>query len=540
MPKIIRETTRLIKQRLQKTGASGIPLDFRLFLFLAVLVLTVVLGVIAILLITGTFTAGMSESEHLVKNELQHASQGISQQYGELSLQAIVYADRLSRSIEEHANKLGIPVADLANHPEVLDEVISGEYERALFALQRSKSSGVFFILDATVNPALADAENSRAGLYLKNMEPNIISSSSPNIILLRGFPGISRQNSLSLHTQWDMEFDVSQAPYYHRPIQAAKSSRNLPLSRLYYWSPVCTLPGTSEEVMICSVPLIDSRGNVFGVGGLEISTMLFKLSHLPNNSVYNRLFCVLSPLTENTMDINRSMFAGGYSARIIAQGDSNLKILPAQRSFHAYEDEGGNSYLGMHTSLPLYPRDSAFAEETWSAAVMVPRADIMQPIGRLNLLLISLLLILVLLGIAASFIISRRFLQPLAEGFDIIKSTDLSTAPRTRIPEIDDLIAFLALHNEELYEKARQENLSISILDEFVENTQQLSLAERSVFDLYVKGHNAKEIAEILCLSINTIKTHSKRIYMKLNVATREELLLYANLLKEIGKEIP
>ena len=94
MPKIIREKTRLIKQRLQKTGASGIPLDFRLFLFLAVLVLTVVLGVIAILLITGTFTAGMSESEHLVKNELQHASQGISQQYGELSLQAIVYADR--------------------------------------------------------------------------------------------------------------------------------------------------------------------------------------------------------------------------------------------------------------------------------------------------------------------------------------------------------------------------------------------------------------------------------------------------------------
>ena len=48
-----------------------------------------------------------------------------------------------------------------------------------------------------------------------------------------------------------------------------------------------------------------------------------------------------------------------------------------------------------------------------------------------------------------------------------------------------------------------------------------------------------AKEIASILCLSINTIKTHNKRIYAKLNVNSREELLLYINMLKEAGKEL-
>ena len=46
------------------------------------------------------------------------------------------------------------------------------------------------------------------------------------------------------------------------------------------------------------------------------------------------------------------------------------------------------------------------------------------------------------------------------------------------------------------------------------------------------------KMIAEILCLSINTIKTHNKRIYIKLNVASRRELLLYVEMLKEAGKE--
>ncbi|WP_081424819.1 helix-turn-helix domain-containing protein [Syntrophomonas wolfei] len=68
------------------------------------------------------------------------------------------------------------------------------------------------------------------------------------------------------------------------------------------------------------------------------------------------------------------------------------------------------------------------------------------------------------------------------------------------------------------------------------MENTKNFSPSEHSVFELYVKGHTAKEIADILCLSINTIKTHNKRIYMKLNVSSREELLLYVNMLKEIG----
>ena len=185
-----------LKQELKKPSINGTPMILRLFLFLIVLVLTIFLGVIAILFITGTFTAGMSESQRMFENELLHVSQDISNQYGELSIQAIEFSKELSRSIEDKTNKLGIPVSDLHEHPEILERVISGELDRTLFCLQRSKSSGVFFILNATINPALDKAKNSRAGLYIKNMEPNIISSSSPTIIILRGIPSISRNNS--------------------------------------------------------------------------------------------------------------------------------------------------------------------------------------------------------------------------------------------------------------------------------------------------------------------------------------------------------
>ena len=529
----------LIRQELKKTGTMGMPMGLRLFLLLVILVFTIIAGAVALMLATGTFTAGLTQSKMIVENELLHASQEISQRYGQISQQSVEFSKAVSDAIEKELKDLGIPASKLHQNPEVLEEILSSQYDRALFTLQISKSSGVFLILDATVNPSLENAQNSRAGLYLKNMEPNIISSSTPTIIVFRGFPSIGRLNYLSLHAQWQMEFDISNAPYYHNPLAAAASNPGLPLSRLYYWCPAFTLQGTGEQVMLCSVPLIDSAGTVFGVCGLEISDMLFKLSHMPERGIYSRLFCALSPMSENTLAFNRSLFAGGYSAKTVLRNNGVLEITDNDMPFHSYSQDGNSLFLGLHTPINLYPEGSAFSHENWAAAIMVPQEDIVAIISRLNLLLFSSLVLLVIIGITASFILSKRFLKPISKGLAIIKSANLEEAPKTKVPEIDNLIEYLKSRNKELYRKAMKGNLSISLLDEFMENIKTLSPSERAVFDLYAKGYTSRQAAEKLFVSINTIKTHNKRIYMKLNVASRYELLLYISMLKEIGKDI-
>lgn len=516
----------------------GIPMNIRLFLLLIVMLVTIILGVIAILLITGTFTAGLDEKETLFQNELLHTSEKISMQYGELSVQVIEFSGELSRNIEEKSQELSIPVSELAKHPDKLEKIISDQFDITYFFLEKSKSSGIFFVLDATVNPTLYNSQNSKAGLYLKNMEPNIINSSHPNIIVLRGFPSLVRKNSLSLHTQWKMEFDVSNASYYHLPMEAARSNPQLPLSRLYYWTPVLSLPGTSEESMICSAPLIDSQGNVFGVCGLDISKMLFKLAYKPPISDYNSLIYILASYNGSIINLREAMIAGAYSSRIMSKRESPLSISQTKGTFHSYHQGEDNSFWGLHTPIHMYPEGSSFADQQWIAVVMIPEEDIVLSMTRFNMLLISLLLILVIVGIAASLIISKRFLKPISKGLELIKSEDLSKAPRTNIPEIDDLIEFLAHRNQKLYEGAKQKNLSFTLLDEFARNTESLSPSERSVYELYAQGYTAKEIAETLCLSINTIKTHSKHLYAKLNITSRAELLLYVNLLEEVDKE--
>jgi RNA polymerase sigma factor (sigma-70 family) len=173
----------------------------------------------------------------------------------------------------------------------------------------------------------------------------------------------------------------------------------------------------------------------------------------------------------------------------------------------------------------------------------LIPDEDIAASISKANLKMTLLFLMLLVIGISISYYLSKRYISPFARSIEIIKSNNFSDVSKTNIAEIDDLMEYLSANNADNIAESRkardaEETLSAEVYEEFAKNTKNLSPAERAVFNLYVEGYTAKQIAEILCLSINTIKTHNKRIYMKLNVSSREELLVYVNMLKEAGRE--
>lgn len=528
-----------ILSKFTKSEATGISLWLRLFLFLLVLVLTMVAGIIVILLVSGSFTAGLSESKKLLRNELLKTAQDISEEYGKLSVQAVEFSSELTLKIEDSLTEQDISFSELANHPERIEKLVLDLYERTYYSLQKSHCSGAFFILDTTVNTSLENAEYSKAGLYIKNMEPNIVSASTPSLTLLRGLSSIGRINSINLHTQWSMEFDISEALYYTKPIEAVKNNRNLSLSKLYYWSEPQRIPNTSEEVMLCTVPLIGSRGEVYGVCGFDVSSMLFKLSYMPNNEVFTRMFCMLAPYEDNIISIDRSMIAGGYSIRDLSKNTSKLWHKDRKKSFSSYGYEDEELYLGYHTNTQLYAKGSPFYNDTWVTAVMVPKKDIISSITKLNIVLTCLLSLLMTMGIIISIIFSNRYLQPISKGIEYIKSADVEDVPKTNVHELDDLINYLANYKQELIQRAEKEHHQLQVLEQFVERTKLLTPAERSVFNLSIQGLSPKEIADQMFLSINTIKTHNKRIFAKLAISSREELLLYTNMLKELGHEL-
>jgi DNA-binding NarL/FixJ family response regulator len=59
--------------------------------------------------------------------------------------------------------------------------------------------------------------------------------------------------------------------------------------------------------------------------------------------------------------------------------------------------------------------------------------------------------------------------------------------------------------------------------------NDYQLSEREKEILLLMVEGHNYKTIAEKAFISYETVRTHVKRIYKKLHVASRSEAIMKA-----------
>ncbi|MEZ4961348.1 MAG: LuxR C-terminal-related transcriptional regulator [Saprospiraceae bacterium] len=59
------------------------------------------------------------------------------------------------------------------------------------------------------------------------------------------------------------------------------------------------------------------------------------------------------------------------------------------------------------------------------------------------------------------------------------------------------------------------------------------LSKREHEVLTLMAQGHSNQEIADELCLSLNTVKTHSSNLFIKLDVKRRTQAVQRA---KEMG----
>ena len=66
-----------------------------------------------------------------------------------------------------------------------------------------------------------------------------------------------------------------------------------------------------------------------------------------------------------------------------------------------------------------------------------------------------------------------------------------------------------------------------------FSEKVATLSSAERRILDYYIEGHDPAEIPELAFISIHTVKKHNRSIYQKLEVASRDELMLYIELFR-------
>lgn len=74
-------------------------------------------------------------------------------------------------------------------------------------------------------------------------------------------------------------------------------------------------------------------------------------------------------------------------------------------------------------------------------------------------------------------------------------------------------------------------------LFNTFTKKVQTLSSAEQRILNYYIEGRDPADIPDLAFISIHTVKKHNRSIYQKLEVASRDEMMLYIELFRCCGR---
>ncbi len=500
---------------------SSIVLRWRLFLYLAVMALMLLGGALLLLFVLDVFSPG-EKAESELRGHLARYEEHLSTYFGNTAAQGIrlsgLAAKEVERTLAEHAAVF----ADVSGSQRLITALERNTFDILRNALLITDCSGAFIIFDATVNPSLPGSENSRCGLYLKLANINVAKPVNPEMLWTRGVHEVGLENKLIFHNKWELEFAVERASFYRLVLENA--SKNLIQS--YYYAPVIRLNGTWERIMLLLVPIVGKDGKSYGVCGFEISSLFFKLTHPINNDPDKRLTGLIAQKQGDVIFAGTGLesgTSGGYFAEL-GNGELQINEQGGLNSFHLAD---GREFLGLYRETVLSPLSKSDAR-SWVVACFMPRGEYTGAVQKNYLKILLSCAVFLTLAVALCWYVNRQCIAPLVAGIGAIKT---GAATKTNILEIDDLLEFMA--GNDAGKDDQRQDVDMSAFYAFKRNIKTLSRAEKGVFDLYMEGRSAPEISGTLHVSINTIKTHNKSIYRKLNVSSRKALMVYIQMMK-------
>lgn len=496
-----------------------LSLSNRLSVFLSLLISIIIFGVFFALLFSNILSPSPSALKKELQVSLDEYTNSLSEYYSNTAAQGILLSQHISQSVEELLSEQHVSFDALNDNPKLIETVEEKSYTILSTALRIADCSGAFVVFDATVNTKLQGAESSRCGVYIRLDNISISKPVNPDFTWLRGVYEIGAKHRHVFHNKWELEFNLDNFPFYHTLKQHAEAN----LANCFYYSPKMKLPGTWESMMWLCVPLVGSHKEFYGICGFEISSLYFKLKHTTNKNDAQNITGLIAQKQDDFLLPATGLESGTASGYFADLGSSPLKTEKILRGLNRYSSQTG-TFVGLDKPLRLSPLDNT----EWSVATFIPKDDYNFITNIYYLEIVIICIIFFCLALVLSHYLRRMYIKPVLSGINAMKKGE----KKTSILEIDDLISFL--QEQEAQKQQISSDADMTGFVNFQNNIEKLSNAERNVFNLYLEGYSAQEIADKLFISINTVKSHNRRIYTKLEISSRKELLIYAKMLKK------
>lgn len=533
-------------------------LRWRLFGWMMLLTAVLIFAFASALFLFGRFSSTKKETAQTLALQMEVFERDMDSYWEKTAVLGIHLSREMTGLLEDYLAAQKLPFDRLTDSPAHIAGLQQSVMGTLCQTLRQSDCSGAFVLFNTTVNSELAHADTSRSGLYIQKSGNTIDDS----LLLYRGLAEVGKSYGVTPHRKWHLEFQTGSFPNYEELLERTAP----PLENAYRVTDLFTIPGTSEQAVLMTVPLIGSDGTVYGLCGFEISQRYFKQLHgQPTNLPH--MVCLLTTGDNGVLDADSGLSCGVADGYYFApKGILTEKDLGGGLTLFSGE---AASYIGLARELFV-----SYRNQTITAAVLIPKEDYDHAVFKSTLQTVLLALLLLFFTVVCCFYFSRRFIAPILKSLDQIKS-EKRGEENSSIAEINDLFAFLAEQDraheadlavlaqeklnaqqekeqlqkaldraQEKYESAqaeisrlaydRKQEVDPADYRQFLHGIETLTPTERKIFDYYLTGKNVKDILALAAIKESTLRFHNKNIYSKLGVNSLKQLLRYAALMQQ------
>ena len=516
----------------------------RLLLYMGALAALLLFSLFAVLLLLGQLKSPREEMKKSLTFQMEAFRSDVTSLWRNVSVMGVHLSEDMTALIEERVKDFDA----LSGSADALEQLEASMLGPLCQYVQQADCSGGFVLLSVSLNPDAA--ADSFSGLYVQRSNAEHTTS---DLLLYRGMADIGRQHRVMPHRKWAQEFCPADFPGLADQLEAASA----PIERACRTTELLTLPGTTEQAILLSVPMVGADGRVYGLCGFSVNQTYFSAHHAQPSAV-SSLACVLSDAAEG-LDIQKGLLtypAGGFCF----VPDELLAEKSLRGGLSAFVGTE-LSFVGISEPFTVAAGDEAPHDLT----VLIPKSDYDRALLKSRLEAAGVLMLLLFFAVSCCLFYTRRYLRPILR--DIERLKDESGGAQMTFDELQPVSARLRSHEqtitvletEKLDLQGQVEHMQSQVVDtqeqlddslaeirrlaylgkkeldpadyqKFLEGYAKLSSKELEICAALAKGLSARQCAEQTGNALSTIDTYRKRVYGKTNIhRVRQLRLCYA-----------
>lgn len=532
----------------------------RLFLYMGALAALLLVTLFAVLLLLGQLKSPREELAKSLTFRMEAFQSDMESLWRNVSVMGLHLSEDMTAILEKQTTDLSKLDGD-ADAVERLEEAM---LEPLCQYVRQTDCSGAFIMLGASLSSD--PAVDSHAGLYVQRGNAE---RTTGVLLLYRGMADIGRRHKVMPHRKWAQEFDLSSFPGFAEHLEKA----SVPIEHSCRTTEFVTLPGTTEQAILLTVPMIGADGTVYGLCGFSVNQTYF-LAHHAQPTGIGSLACVLSDSAEG-LDVQRGLLT--YPTGDFCFVPNELLEKRSLRGGLTAFAGSELSFVGISEPFTVAVGDEAPHDLT----VLISKAAYDRAMLKSVIEIAALLTLLVFFAVGCCLFYTRRYFRPILEDIDHVTVAGgeegkpifeelLPISEKMRSHE--EAVTVLKAERQDAQDRAEQllgeklgleeqvegmqgqlddslaeirrlahlgkKELDPADYEKFLKGYAKLSTKELEICEALVSGLSTRQCAEQIGCASSTVDTYRKRVYEKTGIHKVRQLQLCVALMRTEQQE--